>query len=307
VVGKRTLAVMLPHEETNKYQQLIVGDARKAAQKAGYEIDSYFARGSVIAQVRQVYECIHGQASARTRAIIAMPVTDNSLNRAATDAIRAGIGWICLHREMDCLLSLRQEFPTIPISTLGPDQREIGRIQGRQFRLLLPEGGRVLYVQGNATTSSARSRLEGMREAISGSKVEAKDVLDGNWSTDGAERTVSGWLRMVMSGKTHLDLAGCQNDEMAVGARRALHAVSSYLGRPDLEDVSVTGCNGLADLGQRLVNEGKIDATIIVPSTGAIAVEMLVDGYAGKPLPQSTTVPSVSYPDEESLARRRKR
>ena len=299
---KRTFAVCLPHDETNKYQHLINEDARKAAQKAGFEIDSYYAEGQVTTQVRQVYDCIQGEASRRTCAIIAMPVRDNSLNRVAGDAVRAGLGWICLHRQMDCLDDLRREFPSVPISAVSPDQRDIGRIQGRQFRALLPRGGRVLYVQGNATTSSARSRLEGMNEAIVGTNIEARDVLDGNWNTDEAERMVAGWLRMVMSGKSRLDLIGCQNDEMAVGARKALETVAAYLNRRDLESVMITGCNGLIDFGQRLVSEGKIVATIVVPPTGTTAVELIVAAYQGKLVPPSVTLPCVSYPAETVLA-----
>ena len=301
--AKRTLAVCLPHDESTKYQQFVIDDARKAARKAGFEVDAYFSQGQLITQMKQIYTCIQGEASQRTCAIIAMPVTDNSLNRAAADAVRAGLGWICLHRQMDCLSDLRRDFPAIPISAVGPDQAEIGRIQGRQFRVLLPKGGRVLYVQGNATTSSARLRLEGMNQAIAGSSVEARDVLDGNWNAADAERTISGWLRMVMAGKSKLDLIGCQNDEMAEGARQALESVAVYLGRPELRIVLVTGCNGLASFGQRLVNEGKIAATIVVPSTGGLAVELIVGAYQGKPVPPLVTVPSVSYPDEATLAR----
>jgi ribose transport system substrate-binding protein len=202
---------------------------------------------------------------------------------------------------MDCLDDLRRRFPSLPISTVGPDQREIGKIQGRQFRALLPSGGRVLYVQGNATTSSARSRLEGMKEAIAGGKIEV-DVLDGNWNAEDAERTVAGWLRMVMSGKSNLDLIGCQNDDMAVGAKRALESVAAHLKRPDLESVKVTGCNGLVDFGQRLVNEGKMAATVIVPSSGAAAVKLIADAYEGKSVPASLMLASSSYPDESVLA-----
>ena len=299
---RRTLAVCLPHDENTKYQQLIIDDARKAARQAGFDVDAYFSQGQVITQMRQIYSCIQGEPAQRTCAIIAMPVTDNSLNRAAADAVRAGLGWICLHRQMDCLNDLRREFPDIPISAVGPDQAEIGRIQGRQFRALLPEGGRVLYVQGNATTSSARLRLEGMKQSIAGSKVEARDVLDGNWNAADAERTISGWLRMVMAGKSKLDLIGCQNDEMAEGARQALDSVAEYLGRPELRNVLVTGCNGLPTFGQRLVNEGKLAATIVVPSTGALAVDLIAGATQGKPVPPSVTVPSASYPDETILA-----
>lgn len=296
VTDKRTLAVFLPHDKTNKYQQLIIDDARKTAEKAAFELESYFAEGKVVGQVRQIYACLQGEAVRKICAIIAMPVTDNSLNRVATDAVRAGLGWICLHRNMDCLEDLRGQVPSLPISTVGPDQHQIGNIQGQQFRALLPRGGRVLYVQGNATTSSARNRLAGMKEAIEGGRIEV-DLLDGNWSAENAERTVTGWLRMVMPGSSRLDLIGCQNDEMAVGARKALESVAGHLKRSDLEAVKVTGCNGLVEFGQKLVKEGKLVATVIIPSSGAAAVKLIVDSFEGKRVPPSVVLPSVSYPD----------
>jgi len=301
-MDKNTLAIFLPHDETNKYQQLMMEDARKAARKAGFEVDAFFSGGQVVTQVRQIYNCIRGEAFDRTLAVIAMPVTDNSLNRVASDAVRAGLGWICLHRQMDCLEELRKQYPSLPISAIGPDQLEIGRIQGRQFRLLLPGGGRVLYVQGNATTSSARSRSQGVTDSIAGSRVEI-DLLDGNWSAEDAERTVGGWLKMVMSGKARLDLIGCQNDDMAVGASAALKSVAAYLRKPELENVPVTGCNGLPSFGQRLVNEGKMAATIIMPSSAAAGVDLIAAARQGKPVPPSVLLSATSYPDEAALER----
>ncbi|MGH9763999.1 MAG: sugar ABC transporter substrate-binding protein, partial [Blastocatellia bacterium] len=301
MTDKRTLAICLPHDQANQYQQMIVSDARKTAEKVGFAVAPYFGDGQAIVQVRQVYDCLRSAPLRLIDAIIAMPVTDNSLNRVAIDAVRAGLGWICLHRQMACLGDLRREFPALPISTVGPDQREIGRIQGRQFRALLPAGGRVLYVQGNAATSSARARLEGMKETISEAGIEI-DLLEGNWSAEDAERTVTGWLRMVMSGKTRLDLIGCQNDEMAVGAKRAIDSVAAYLGRPEIAAIRITGCNGLPDFGRRWVNEGKMAATIIMPSSGVAAVELIAGARQMKPTPASLILPCVSYPDEKLLS-----
>lgn len=299
---RRTVALCLL-DTANEHQQLIEKDARATAERAGLELETYFANGQTTTQVKQIYDCIHGKAAARTCAIVVMPARDNGLNRVSHDAVRAGLGWICLHRQMDCLNDLRREFPEIPISTVTPDQVEIGRIQGRQFRALLPRGGRMLYVQGNAQSSPARMRLEGMREAIAGSNIEAPDVIDGNWIPTDAERMVSGWLRMVMSGKSQLDLIGCQNDLMATGAQKALETVGAYLNRPDLAGIRLTGCDGLPDFGQKMVNEGKLAATIIIPSSGAPALELIAAAMDhGKLPPATVTLSSASYPSETVLA-----
>ena len=297
---KRTVALCLL-DKANGHQQLIEKDARATAKRAGLDVETYFADGQVTAQVKQIYGCIHGEAAARTCAIIVMPARDNALNRVARDAVRAGLAWICL-RQMDCLSDLRREFPQIPISIVTPDQIEIGRIQGRQFRALLPRGGRVLYVQGNATSAPARARLEGMREAIAGSNVEANDVIDGNWIAADAEHIVAGWLRMVMSGKSQLDLIGCQNDLMAMGAQKALETVGVYLNRPDLAAIRLTGCDGLPEFGQRMVNEGKLAATIVMPSSGTPAMEIVAAAMDRQRLPPATVIlSSASYPSETIL------
>src|SRR5215470_4843531 len=129
------------------------------------------------------------RAGAAAAGVIVLPVRDNSLDRVARDAARTRIGWFCLNRKMSNLRELRAEFPSVPIALVMPDQLEIGRIQGRQFRALLPQGGDILYVQGSSVTSSAQARLAGMREVVAGSSVEVKDVLDGNWKADDTERT----------------------------------------------------------------------------------------------------------------------
>jgi ABC-type sugar transport system substrate-binding protein len=229
----------------------------------------------------------------------------NSLDRVARDAVRAGIGWIGLNRRMDSLQSLRQEFPEVPICFVCPDQREIGRIQGRQFRTLLPTGGRILYVQGEATSSPAQDRLEGMRETIEKANLEVASVLDGNWTTEDAERVAGSWLRMVLSGKTRIDLIGCQSDAMAMGVLKALKAVAEYLQRPEIALIPVTGCDGVPNVGQKLVTQGQLAATVLMPSTGGTAVELMARALSqGERLPAEIKLPPASFPAEEVLAQR---
>jgi len=144
-----------------------------------------------------------------------------------------------------------------------------------------------------------------MLDGLAGSNIDARDTLSGNWTTDDAERAVEGWLRMVLSGNSKLDLIGCQNDAMAVGARKALESVAKYLRRPDIARIPITGCDGLPDRGQQLVDDGTLAATIVVPSSGTAAVQLVA-----RSLQQNTQPPrevllhSVSYPSETTLADR---
>src|SRR5215471_12273643 len=292
-------------DQSNEYQQMLVLDAKRAAEAAGLTLESNFADNQITVQIRQVYSSINNDQSNRTRAIIVMPVRDNSLNRVANDAAKAGIGWVCLHRKMDYIDELRQNYPGLPIATVGPDQTEIGHIQARQFRAILPKGGHLLYVKGNFSNSSAESRLAGMLEGVEGSGIDARDTLSGNWTTEDAERAVEGWLRMVLSGSSRLDLIGCQNDAMAVGAHNALESAASYLRRPEIARIPVTGCDGLPGRGQQMVNDGTLAATIVVPSSGSSAVQLVAQALESRVQPpRAVLLQSVSYPDEASLAGR---
>ena len=65
-------------------------------------------------------------------------VVGEGLERVARAATAAGVGWILINRRVSYLEALRREFPRQALGAVGTDQTEVGRIQGRQFRALLP-------------------------------------------------------------------------------------------------------------------------------------------------------------------------
>jgi ABC-type sugar transport system substrate-binding protein len=300
----KTLALCLANE-ANEYQRAVHEDALAVANRHGVKLEVYFANDKITQQIKQIYECLHRDAFSRPEAILIMPVRVGALGRVAHEVLRAGIGWICLNRQIDNYDKFRQEFPQVPTCLISPDQYEIGKIQARQFRALLPKGGQLLYVQGEATNPSAQGRIEGMREVIEGTNIEIAGVLDGNWSTQDAERVVGSWLRIALLGKSQIDLIGCQNDAMAIGTLKALQSVAVYLQQPEIARIPVTGCDGVPAVGQTLVREGQLAATVVIPPTGGPAVELMVQAWnRGGAFPAQITLPTVSFPPEEALAGR---
>jgi len=191
---------------------------------------------------------------------------------------------------------LRKEHPKLAISVVTTDQLEVGRIQGRQFRALLPRGGSVLYVQGPPDTSAAKERLQGMQEAIVGTQIQVK-VLSAEWTEPSAEKAVVAWLRLKTSEGFHPGLVGCQNDAMALGARKALTSQRKEWGR-----LPFTGCDGLPEGGQRLVSAKQLSATIVVPSNAGPAVELVARHLrTGEPLPPRVVLAGRSHPPESAL------
>jgi ABC-type sugar transport system substrate-binding protein len=294
-------------EASNHYQQQLKSDAAGAASRAGYRLEVSFSHLGVVKQIQQLFASVQAPASARPRAIVVLPARDGTLDDVAREAARSGIAWVLLNRRASALGSLPREFPAVPIFTVTPDDRHIGEIQGQQLRSLLPSGGRVLYVRGAVTTATAVEREQGVRDALgaSGSAIDL-EIVEGGWTLDGARRGVELWLRTARSGHT-VDVIACQNDEMAVGALRALDMVASELGRPELLRARILGCDGLPGAGRLLVDEKKLAATVSVPSTGGVAIDLLVRSLDGgnKP-PTETLVPCSSYPALDSLLRRSK-
>jgi ABC-type sugar transport system substrate-binding protein len=228
--------------------------------------------------------------------ILVQSVAGEGLERVARAAVRTGIGWVPINRQVEYLERLRRDHPTLPITAVGIDQVEIGRIQGRQFRKLLPEGhGLVLYVQGPADTSAARGRLAGASAELESTGIELK-VVEGQWTEASGEQVVSRWLRLKQYEKLRPDVVGCQNDAMAVGARRALAS------DPAVSRMPITGVDGLPSGGQRLVTSGELAATVIVPPSTGPAVRLVAEFLLeGARLPEQVVLQPTPFPEVGDL------
>src|SRR5258708_8435873 len=143
----------------NNYQQEQAAAAREAAQRLGADIEIIYAGNDAIAQGQQLLEAIQSQ-SRRPDGIICHPV-GTPLAQVARQAASVGIGWAILNREADYIYELRKN-SSVPIFSVTVDQHEIGRLQGRQFQALLPEGRLGLYITGPAANPACKMRSEGM-------------------------------------------------------------------------------------------------------------------------------------------------
>ena len=147
-----------------EFQQVQAKDARESAARLKLDVEVAFAEGHAVVQIQQLFKHIHAPEAERPVAIVVEAATGEGLERVARNAVAAGIGWILVNARVAYVDEFRREHPGLPIAMLGTDQREVGRIQGRQCRALLPGGGNVLCVQGPAdstVTSGPVRRAEG--------------------------------------------------------------------------------------------------------------------------------------------------
>jgi ribose transport system substrate-binding protein len=290
----RIVASFLSRDQ--EFQVMQAADARVAATRAGFDLEVIYADQNAVQQIHQLFKFIHAPAGERPLAIVVETVVGEGLERVARNAVRAGISWVLLNRRVTYLDALRKEYPQLAIAAVSGDQLAMGRIQGRQFRALLPRGGTVLYIQGPPDTSAAQERLLGARETIDGGGIQLR-ALESDWTEAGAEKVVSNALRLKSAETLKPDLVGAQNDAMAAGARKALLAA-----RPDWARVPFTGCDGLPDGGQRLVNMKQLAATIVTPSNAGPAIDLLARWSKTKDQPPPLVILTpVSYPPEADL------
>jgi ABC-type sugar transport system substrate-binding protein len=191
------------------------------------------------------------------------------------------------------------------VTIVSPDHAEIGRIQARQIRTLLPRGGRILFVKGTQSSSSTHERFAATEQELKGSGIEIGGVVDGNWAEADAAREVGRWLRLLAPMKDkRVDLIACQNDSMAQGALQAIEAVAASLQRPDLKTLPLIGSDGIPEVGRRLVDQKRLAAPSSLPSPAAPAIQ-LIARFLGEhaSVPPELLLPSTGYPDEATLSR----
>jgi len=288
-------------DEAQEFQRLQAEDAQSAAAESGLDLEVLYAENNAVVQIQQLYQVVHLPADSRPSVVIVHTVAGEGLERLARAAVRLGIGWILLGRRVAYLDELRRQQPKLPIGMIGADNLEIGRIQGRQFQALVPDGGLVLYIRGPADTSAARDRLAGVEE-VCGRRIDL-EILDGQWTEASGEEAISAWLALKQFQTSPPRVIGCQNDAMAVGARRALHTAAAKV--PSLAKIPITGVDGLPAGGRSHVDQGTLAATVITPSNTGLAIRLVIQtlqGRASFPREQLST-PS-SYPDLALLGAR---
>ncbi|HXK10523.1 MAG TPA: substrate-binding domain-containing protein [Vicinamibacteria bacterium] len=258
-------------DESNQFQKLLKSDAEAAGREAGIEVETVFTGESLVEHLGALRRLIVDPGR-RPAALLVMAVRDHGLDRVAREAAGAGVHFVLLNAVEDDLDAVRREFPAAVVSTVCPDEVETGRVQGRQLLALVPAGRRVLYIQGSLRSLASRERTSGMREATAGAPFEVV-LAGGDWSPAFAGRTVREWLRFAVGGRIPFDLVACQNDHMAGGALEALAAAAAETGKPDVARIPVAGCDGAPDVGQRMVREGRLVATVVLPRVAGPAVQ----------------------------------
>ena len=285
--------------EDNDYQLEQAAAGQEAAGRLGINLEVVYADSDSVTQSQQLLKAIQEQPALRPDAIVVQPVGRTGSPQVAAAAVTAGIGWGVISRDVNYLGDLRRT-SKVPVFSVSPDQREIGRIQGRQIAALLPAGGTVLYLQGPTESHSAQERTRAMKETKP-ADVELS-LLRGQWTQGSAQRTVCSWLSLATSRRARIDLIAAQNDAMALGARKAIEEQIEEGERERWMSLPFIGVDGLPKTGQSWVRTGLLTATVVVPPNTPLAIEAMVQALQkGLQPPERKYTTPRSFPAIEEL------
>ncbi len=231
------------------FQTYVVDAATTKAQELGYQLDVQDAQEDVVKQQDQVNTMIEQGYDA----IMIVPV-DTSAMGPITDAVTAaGIPLIYVNRN-----PFGTEQPPEGVYYVGSQEIVAGQLQGQYLIEKMGEKGGVGILQGILSNEGAVKRTEGNEEVLSqypDVKILAKEA--GDWQSDKGMSITENWLTAYGD---ELTAVLANNDNMAIGALQALEAA----GR---DDVIVMGVDAIPD-AVNLVNEGKLDATVLQDAKG---------------------------------------
>jgi inositol transport system substrate-binding protein len=265
--------------------------AEGAARGRDVELEVFFAGGESKKQREQMFAFVRRDTV--PAAIIVEPVEDTGLRFVAQEGLRKGCAWVLINRTPGWVGDLAGEQAGLAFCVTA-DQKGIGRVQGEQFRILAPSGGTVLYVTGPALADVSQERLTGMEETR-GSALSVVRLV-GAWTEASGYDAVHRWVETTR-GFVSFNLVGAQNDDMAVGAKKAVVEAGRQYGKAEWGAIPALGVDGMPAYGQQLVDQKELAATVIMPTTTGKALDLLVGALRGGSRPPGiTTVPVESYP-----------
>ncbi len=287
--------------EDNDYQLEQAASAQAAALKLGAAVEIIYSGNDAVQQTQQILSFIQ-DPSRHPDAILAEPV-GTGMAQIAKAAVGAGIGWAIVNTDVDYIAQLRQR-ASVPVFAILSDHEAIGKIQGQQMAAFLGEQGCVLYLEGPSVRDVAKIRTKGML-ATKPPRVEIK-TLKGDWTQNSGYHAVKSWLSLSTSRQLHVGMIACQNDDMAIGARRAFENLADVHERDAWLRLPITGCDGLPRSGQEWVRQDRLAATVVCPPLVGDAMQLMASSLAaGSQPPERTVVSSISFPTLKELAKAR--
>ena len=235
-LAKDTIALVVSTLNNPFFVSLKDG-AQKEADKLGYNLVILDSQNNPAKELSNVQDLTVRGA----KLLLINPTDSNAVGNAVKLANQAKIPVITLDR-----VAASGEV----VSHVASDNAFGGKVAGDFIAKKLGEGAKVIQLEGIAGTSAARERGEGFKQSLDQNKFK----LLASQPADFDRTKGLNVMQNLLTAHPDVQAVFAQNDEMALGALRALQTAGKT-------DVIVVGFDGTAD-GVKAVEGGKLAATV---------------------------------------------
>jgi ribose transport system substrate-binding protein len=145
----------------------------------------------------------------------------------------------------------------------------------------------MLYITGPGTNPAFKMRSEGM-ESTKPANIQLR-ALAGKLTEQSGYDVILQWLSLSTSRTSPVQLVAAQNDNMAMGARKAFMAKTTSETRERWSNLLYTGCDGCPGTGEEWVRNGSLTASVALPHSAGRALEMLAHALETSEQPPERT------------------
>jgi ribose transport system substrate-binding protein len=255
-LAKETIALAISTLD-NPFFVTLKDGAQKEADKLGYNLVVLDSQNDPAKELANVEDLLVRGA----KVLMINPTDSEAVTNAVMRANKQGVPVITLDRG-----AAKGEV----ISHIASDNVAGGKLAGDFIAEKLGKGAKVIQLEGIAGTSAARERGEGFSQAVAAHGLTVLSSQPADF-----DRTKGlNVMENLLASNAAVQAVFAQNDEMALGALRALQAAK--------KEVLVVGFDGTDD-AVRAVKAGKLGATIAqqpekIGELGVITADKVLKG-----------------------------
>jgi ABC-type sugar transport system substrate-binding protein len=277
VADAKTIGIAMARASDKFQGGLLNGIVEFAATQPGLTIVKADAKGDPATQIEQLKKF----AADKVDAIILGPADGDLGVQMSKIASDAGIPLIYINNQ-----PINYEDLPAKQTVVASNELESGTLEAKEVCRLLGGKGKAVILMGELFHQATRMRTTDVEQVFATDACKGISIVEkqaANWSTDQADGLVQEWL----DGGVKFDAVVANNDEMAIGAIRAL----KRNGVP-MDKVVIGGVDATDDALKAMVN-GDLDVTILqnAKGLGKASVEAAVKLMAGQDVPTAISVP----------------
>ena len=253
--GQPRYALCMSHL-TNHFTNTLASAARARANELDVELIVMDAQQDTARQAGQIETLLQDGIDG----LMIEPAAAAGLESVLRQAMASGLPVV--------LVTQRVDDPTLYDCYVGTDARVSGQLELSACLEAIEYQGDLAVLRGPVGSQAADARYQGYRtELIGQPNVRIVAELNADWNADRAETIVSNWL---LAGK-QMDAIVAQNDEMAIGAIKALRTAGLT------GSVQVFGIDA-SDQALQAIRQGEMTATISQQTAlqGSMAMDICI-------------------------------